>query len=156
MTAELASQIGVIASIATAFGVILAAWQLWMTQIQTKTTFEDTIAREYRELSLQIPTKAFLGDVLSRDEYLGAENDFYHYFDLSNEQVFLRQIGRVRKRTWQFWRDGIRSNLRRPAFSSAWTDIAARSNGDFAELRKLIAEEFRKDPRCWPRKSGRS
>jgi hypothetical protein len=68
---------------------------------------------------------------------------------LTNEQIFLRQVGRVRKNTWQNWRDGIKSNLSRPTFHRAWEEIKARSNGSFQELRRLERENFKSDPANW-------
>jgi hypothetical protein len=113
---EIGAIIGVIASVATAVGVFLAFRQLRLTKQQAITSFEDTISREYRELTTSIPTKALLGKELSDTEHEKALDGFYHYIDLSNEQIFLRQRGRVSLETWEFWRDGIKSNLCRPAF----------------------------------------
>src|SRR5258708_39067788 len=110
-----------VSHIATATGVFVAAWQLWRARRQSITTFEDSLAREYRELAATIPTKALLGEELTEQEYREHFDEFYRYFDLSNEQAFLHQRGRIRRSTWQFWRDGIASNLRRPAFRPAWT-----------------------------------
>jgi len=127
-----------ISSIATAMGVLLAAWQLWLAQRQSITTFEDSFAREYRTLAARLPTKALLGESLSKSEHQRYFDEFYHYFDLCNEQAFLNQCGRITQETWKFWHDGIASNLRRPAFKRAWMEIAARANDDFSELRALF------------------
>jgi len=86
---------------------------------------------------------------LSEEEYRKAFDEFYSYFDLSNEQTFLRHIGRVSGRTWTFWRDGMRANFKRKAFSQAWTDISKRSPDDFNELRYLVKTDFEQDPRDW-------
>jgi len=124
-----------ISSVATAIGVAVAAWQLWLTRCQAKTTFEDTFAREYRELAATLPTKALLGAHLSHKEYCEAFDEFYHYIDLCNTQVFLHLEGRISVETWKYWRDGMETNLNRPAFKRAWSEIAA-ANGDFQELKK--------------------
>ena len=79
----------------TAIGVCVAAWQLWMAHRQSVTTFEDSFAREYRELAATLPTKALLGEPLSEDEHQQYFDEFYHYFDLCNEQVFLKKRGRI-------------------------------------------------------------
>lgn len=125
------------ASIATAIGVFLAVWQLWLAHKQSVTAFEDSLAKEYRDLAATLPTKALLGEDLTRDEHEKHFDEFYRYFDLCNEQAFLHRGGRISKRTWEFWRDGITSNMRRPAFERAWTEVSARANGDFSELREL-------------------
>ena len=100
----------ILADIATSIGVAVAAWQLWLAHKQAVTAFEDSLAREYRKLAAELPAKVFLDDCkLSDEEYHKVFDKLYQYFDFSNEQVFLRQIGRIRKSTWIFWRDGIRS-----------------------------------------------
>jgi hypothetical protein len=140
-----------IAAIATAVGVAFAAYQLWQTHRQAITSFEDELAREYRDLASTLPTKALLDQDLTAKEHEESLDEFYHYFDLSNGQIFLRQIGRVSKSTWDFWSDGIRAHFRRPAFITAWSYISTRAPRDFTELRRLLAEDFQRDPRWWRR-----
>jgi hypothetical protein len=139
------------APIVTAIGVGVAAVQLWNTKRQAVTTFEDSLASEYRQITAKLPTSALLGEVLSSDLLKVHLPEFYLYFDLCNTQIFLRQRRRVSRQTWRFWADGIRTNLSRPAFAAAWTDIGRRSNRDFSELRRCIAEGFMIDPRKWPK-----
>ena len=127
-----------LAHIATAFGVVFAACQLFLNHKQSVTKFEDSLAKEYRAIIAKLPTKALLGESLSNREHAECLDDFYRYFDLCNEQVFLHESGRVSDETWEFWRDGITSNLKRPAFGRAWIEISSRANGDFSELRKLF------------------
>lgn len=126
-----------ISSTATALGVLLATWQLWHTYRQSVITFEDSFAREYRELAATLPVKALLGHPLSEYEHKKYFDEFYHYIDLCNQQVFLHNHGRITKATWKFWKEGIYSNLRRPAFERAWSEIAAKANNDFSELYEL-------------------
>lgn len=124
-----------LANVGTAIAVLVAAWQLVLSHRQAVTTFEDSLAKEYRDIAATLPVRALLGEPLSESEYADKFDEFYRYFDLCNQQVFLWQAGRVSDKTWAFWRDGISSNLKRPAFASAWSEVAARSNGDFSELR---------------------
>lgn len=124
-----------IASVATAVAVIVAAWQLMLSRRQAVTAFEDSLAKEYRDLAAKIPVKALLGKPLDDAEFSDCFDTLYHYIDLCNEQAFLKNSGRISKATWAFWRGGIASNLRRPAFARAWSEIAAGSVGDFTELR---------------------
>lgn len=57
-----------IASFATAAGVIFAACQLWQSRSQGVTTFEDSFDKEYRDLSRCILTRALLGENISEEE----------------------------------------------------------------------------------------
>lgn len=142
-----------VASVATAFGVGIGAVQLIIGQRQTVTAFEDSLNREYRKLASTIPTQALLGEDLDDEAHEKHLDEFYHYFDLCNSQVFLRQKKRISRKTWEFWCDGIRSNMERPAFTRAWKNISARAGDDFAELKQLIADGYKTDPRSW-RSSG--
>jgi hypothetical protein len=47
-----------VSNVATAFAVVVAAWQLWLNRRQGVTNFEDSFAKEYRELASRLPTKA--------------------------------------------------------------------------------------------------
>jgi len=149
---DLAQIIESASHVATTVALLFAAWQLLQTRKQAQTTFEDAIAKEYRELASTMPTKAFLGEELTEAEHEKALDEFYHYFDLCNGQAFLRQIGRVRSQTWIFWCDGMRANFKRPAFKTAWENISRRAAGDFMELRQLM-DDFQLDPksRKWRR-----
>ena len=126
-----------VSTVVTPLGVGVAAWQLWLAQCQSTTSFEDSMMKEYRALAATLPTKALLGEALTADEQSAALDEFYRYFDLCNQQVYLHQEGRVTHKTWDFWRAGIISNMRRPAFARAWAEVAARANGDFSELRSV-------------------
>ncbi len=60
--------IGLITSAVTAIGVVVAARQLTLSKQQSKTQFEDGLAREYRELAHKFPVKVLLGEPLDEDE----------------------------------------------------------------------------------------
>ena len=132
------SDLANLATAVGAVGVFIAAWQISTAKKQAETAFEDTLAKEYRELAARLPTKALLGESLSDQEHEMCFDEMYHYFDLCNEQVFLAQTNRISGKTWKFWEDGIKSNLRRAAFARAWSEIAARSGNDFSELRSIV------------------
>jgi len=138
-----------VASIATALAVFVAAWQLHRGTLQGRTNFEDELSREYRELARSIPVRAHLGEDLAPEDFEDAFQRLYQYIDLTNEQVFLRMNGRISGATWLNWRDGIQTNLGRPAFAQAWAWIKEGATGSFTELRRLEASGFLDDPRKW-------
>ncbi len=127
-----------LSSIATTVGALIAAWQLVLIKRLSVTSFEDSFAKEYRELAATLPTKALLGEALTDEEHLQYFDEMYHYIDLCNEQIFLHNAGQISDKTWKFWKDGIASNLRRAAFERAWTEIASRASGDFSELKAVF------------------
>lgn len=135
------------ASIATALGLLVVVFQLFLARARSIAQFEDELTREYRATIAEIPVEALLGDRLDQFVMKTALPAFYRYFDLCNEQVFLRQHGRVTPRTWEFWVSGMRGNMQRPAFEEAWADVATRAPQDFAELRWLGDQDYRMDPR---------
>jgi hypothetical protein len=138
-----------LASAVTAIGVLLAWWQIRLAKQQATTQFEDTIAREYREIALRLPVKALLEEQLDDKQHNEELENFYHYIDLTTEEIFLRQQNRIGFQTWSNWRDGIKSNLTKPAFKKAWEEIKRRAPDNFYELRRLEQSEFKDDPREW-------
>jgi len=138
-----------VGSIATALAVLVAAWQLHRGTSQARTNFEDDLSREYRELARNIPVKVHMGQELTSDEFEQAFPRLHQYFDLTNEQIFLRMNGRITLATWLNWREGIKSNLTRPAFAQAWARVKNATAESFTELRRLEASQFSGDPRMW-------
>lgn len=136
------------ASIVAAVGVACAFVQLRVSKDIAQLQFEDGLAKEYRDLASRIPTKALLGQLLSEDEYQAAFDEFYRYMDLSNEQVSLRQRGRISSNVWAFWCSGIQANLALPSFRRAWSEVQ-RQSMSFGELRRLEREQFARDPNMW-------
>jgi hypothetical protein len=126
------------ASIATAIGVGIAGWQIALAKRHAILQFEDQLSAQYRALMRDLPVNALLGESLSDIEYAAALGVFYHYFDLSNEQAFLHERGRISRSTWESWQEGIEQNLRRPAFALAWAEVSRRAPDSFDELRRLV------------------
>ncbi len=134
--------INTLALLATSVGVLFAGWQLWQTKKQAITSFEDQLTKEYRQLIREIPVSALFGQELPDDNYLEVREYIYNYIDLSNEQVFLHKIGRVSKDSWEYWRDGIRSNLSLPVFNRVWNEVKKEVPKSFQELRELEQDNF--------------
>jgi hypothetical protein len=128
-----------IAAVATTVGVLFAGWQLRQSRVQAVTTFEDQLAQQYREIARRLPIEALLGEALDEATHARVVADMYHYFDLSNEQAYLYSKRRIRRVTWEEWRDGIVQNLRRPAFARAWAEVSARAPESFNDLREALA-----------------
>jgi hypothetical protein len=128
--------------VATVVFVIVAWWQIVLVRKQATTTFEDNLTEQYRKIMESIPTDIWLGSELKTlgEEKLNRCRDaIYRYIDLSNEQGFLHNKKRVCDETWKEWRDGIKSNMKLPAFQEVWAEVAAKRPESFAELRRLLA-----------------
>jgi len=138
------------AAVVAAASIFIAMFQLYLTKKNAISSFEDDIAREYRSIiKKRIPLKAILGEELSKNELDDCISDIFSYIDLSNEEVFLRQQGRVRKKTWKYWCEGIQMNLEIPAFRKAWELIKTKDKSMFSELRRLEDADFKEDPKKW-------
>ncbi len=127
-----------LASMGTAAGALFIACQIWQNHRQSAIKFEDSFDREYRKIIRNIPIAAMFGEKLSEQEQKNHLADFYFYFDLCNEQAHYCEIGRIKKSTWEFWYDGMKSNFDRPAFKTAWREVCSRAEKDFSELRELF------------------
>lgn len=138
--------ITVVASLATSIGVLLAWRQLVLARQQATTQFEDGMTNQYRNLVGSLPVKAMLGEELSAEELDESLSAFFCYFDLSNEQVFLRQQGRVSPATWANWAEGISSNMALPGFRQAWERVRNKPVQRFDELRALLHHGSGFDP----------
>ena len=134
---------------AATLGVFLGAFQLWRTRVQAITAFEDQFTKEYRRIMQGIPVAALLGDNLSEGQYQEVREYVFNYIDLSNDQLFHRMVGRVSKRTWNFWQDGLKANLSKPVFARVWSEIKEKDPYVFSELRRLEDGNFALDPRKW-------
>ena len=126
-----------LASIATAIGVAVAAYQLFVARRQALTSFEDSMAGQYRVVIELLPLEALFGEPVAPAKVQELLPHFYRYFDLCNEQAFLYMHGRISNKTWCNWEDGIKTNMSRPAFAAAWSEVAARAKDDFEDLRQL-------------------
>lgn len=105
--------------------------ELEQTKNIAQLQFEDGLAKEYRELTSRIPTKAMLGARLSPREYAGAFDELFRYVDLSNEQIMLRKHERISPEVWVSWCSGIEFNLALPAFRRVGRNSAKEPNPVF-------------------------
>lgn len=137
MTVTVIEILSAISNAATAIGVGIAASQLFMARQQATTSFEDALTGQYRLIIERLPVEALFGEQIPPDTHVGLLPYFYRYFDLCNEQIFLRRQKRITDKTWENWIDGIKSNMQRPAFAAAWAEIARRAEDDFDLLREL-------------------
>src|SRR5215213_2003423 len=133
----------------TSVGVFLAWGQIRESRRINRTQFEDSLAQHYRQIIHEIPIRALLGEKLKADELEESLKSFYRYIDLTNDQIFLRQQGRVSEQTWENWRDGIKTLMLMPAFDEAWKQIKDKPTTKFDELRELERSGYQGDPYLW-------
>jgi hypothetical protein len=119
-----------VAALVASGSVVVAARSFRHTKEQARTTFEDALAREYRDIAGRLPPGAFYQD--GRAD-LGEEHQqaLFRYFDLSNEQLRLIEEGRIRPSTARVWSAGIKDLMTRDTFQHAWSELAAGVPDDF-------------------------
>ena len=118
-------------------------WQVLILRRQSQAQFEDSLAREYRELMNKIPIKAWLGEKLSAKEHKENLHNFYYYFHLSNQQILYFKRKRIKTEIWRNIVLGIKGNLELPAFAEAWEEIESKSQKTrFGYLKQLIESDF--------------
>lgn len=138
-----------IASIATAVGVFIAAWQIWESRRLAQTTFEDSLDKQYRSLVMQIPVDVLIGKPVPDGKKPEVRELIYNYLDLCNEQAYLRKKKRITKARWNEWSEGIRDNMYKPAFKEVWEEIKREAPSTFSSLTQLEKNGFDCDPAIW-------
>ena len=138
-----------LAPYATAFGVVIAICQIWRNIEQSKTAFEDSLSKEYREIIRSITYNALIGEPIAEDEKEHEFNKIYNYMDFCNEQIFLRKNGRIRKNTWMDWQDGMKINFSLPIFGETSKKVFDKLPDIFHELRMVKDKNFDTDPNKW-------
>jgi hypothetical protein len=129
-----------IAAVGTALGVGFTAWQLLLNREQARTEFEDRMTETYRALVASLPVEVFFDLPVDREIVADHIGVFYRYFDLCNEQAFLRKQNRISDETWEQWRDGMEGNMGRDAFATAWHELIEPNIGkDFQEFKCVLA-----------------
>jgi len=138
-----------LSSIATAVGVVIAAWQIWESRQLSAAIFEDSFDQQYRQLSYGIPVDALIGKTLVETEEKKARESVYNYLDLCNEQIFQRHKKRISPDRWNEWKNGIKQNLDRPFFKKVWTEVKEEAEGSFTYMERLEEEQYKNDPAKW-------
>ncbi len=129
-----------VAQIATALGVAIGASQLVIARRQQTAVFEQEFTHRYRDIDRRLPLWAVIGT--AEDDQYSHSSDrtrraFYDYFELCDEEVFYKDRRRVSKKTWSDWEEGIKANMRKPAFQAAWADISAAAPKQFDLFRPV-------------------
>ena len=136
-------------SVATAVGVLIAAFQLRTSSKIAQSEFEDSIDQQYRDLARGIPVDALIGKRVSEDKKEMTRELIYNYLDLCNEQIFLRRKKRIRKDTWVDWCAGIESNLSKQEFEKVWSEVKKEAPQTFTFLERLEKNKYIGDPIKW-------
>ena len=139
-----------IANVAAAVGVVVVIFQLALARRQMRAGFERSFVDKYERIIERVPLAMLLGDDVDVDRSEKVQRAFFDYFELCEEELYFRRVGKVSSATWQEWWEGISLHFRRPAFIQGWESLKDRvlvRNGDsdlvrleqFTLLREALA-----------------
>jgi len=139
--------IDTISSALTAIGIFVAVKQLCLSRKLAQIAFEHSFDQRYRELIKEIPMNVLL-NVENKAPEDETRELIYNYFDLCNEQVYLKFEKKIKKERWDIWCSGIKDNLDKNQFRIVWNEVTDESKNTFSYLEFLIRKEFT-DPDTW-------
>lgn len=126
------------AAVATATGIAFGVDQVLRSRRQRMADFEQRFVDEYRSVVRRIPLEMLPGENDYDPSDQCARRAFHDYFELCEDEAFQarQRPRRVSEVAWAEWRDGINSNMSRPAFQAAWLDLGEAAPEQFDELRE--------------------
>lgn len=137
--------------IITGTGVLIALfaliWQSYQTREQLKLNFFADYTKRYQEIILNfsenINESDFDFNKLPKEIKEKTLRYMRAYFDLSSEEYYLSQAGRIDKKVWKEWKSGIEFTFSKKAFKDAWkiVNLDSKFYGQFV---KWINEEVLK------------
>lgn len=124
--------IGDIASIATAVGVFIAMYQLFLSRQQAQAVFEQTFVSRFWGIE-DDRLRATESEDVNRRRYLRLCEDQYEH----------ARLGQLSKRTWDIWHEGIQAGVGDDlAHAGEWTQRCARmgihSGGDCPVVERYL------------------
>lgn len=112
-TANWAEAITALASALTALAVIFAALQVVLHNRQTHRDFESLYLQRFWSISDK-QNEALEASTSSREASTDSAN--HAYLELSNDQISLRELGRITDGTWRFWEEAIHEKCTSPPY----------------------------------------
>jgi len=126
-----ADEIQIMSLIVTGIGVLIALvaliWQSYLYRQQIKLNFFSEYTKRYQEICLNLPfninepnfdfTKIDVEVKEKTIRYMRA------YFDLCSEEYFLFLSGKISKKVWNEWKEGIEYTFSKKAFKDAWVIV---------------------------------
>lgn len=96
---------------------------------------------------MELPVNVLIGKPINPNEKEHVRELIYNYFDLANEQAYLRAKRRICRHTWTSWNVGICDHYNRPEFKEVYDEIIGHSS--FTYLKRLVDSNFTSDPKSW-------
>ena len=131
--------VATVAQWATAIGAGFVAFQLWQTQRALRASYERTFVERYEQIIAHVLLAALLEgrlpDTVTDTDPEVIERAFFDYFELCEEELYFRKLGRITRRTWADWWEGMALQFRNDAFAAELERLVERTASDCAEER---------------------
>jgi len=133
--------------IISAFGVFVALialiWQTRQTNEQMKLNFFADYTKRYQEILLNLPYEINSPDFDFTSLKAGKRERTLRYiqayFDLCSEEYYLNKAGKIDKKVWLEWEEGIRYTFSKQAYKKAW-DIIKLDSQFYGDFHKWLLE----------------
>jgi len=117
--------------IITGIGIVIALialiWQSYLSRQQMKLNFFAEYTKRYQEIYLNLPYNINEPDFdfTKLDNKVKEKTIRYMraYFDLCSEEYFLFLSGKISKKVWHEWEEGIEYTFSKKAFKAAWVIV---------------------------------
>jgi hypothetical protein len=147
---ELASVITQVFLIVLALGSLVVALvsirrQLWLATFTEYTRrYADAMHHMPFDARRAAPPKSL--DTVDEEYRKSVLTAMRRYFNLCSEELYLRKIGRIDKKTWEIWLAGIKDSTKEPYFASSWEFLRPEYGGfpEFCSFVDDIVKQSRK------------
>ncbi|MEO8262345.1 MAG: hypothetical protein ABI566_07220 [Pseudolysinimonas sp.] len=133
--------IGIVLQAATALAIVIGAWQLLFHSRQMHRDFESLYVERYWQIMDRRSNDWILkGKTKPEDETI-----IRQYLQLCEDEIDLRELGRVSDGTWKFWADAIRMQAGVEPYVSTLRKLGTRA---YPSVSRLMREPDW-DPCVW-------
>lgn len=138
---ELNTIFNAITALATFGGFIVVIYQLRQNSKLEQSKFEYDITKRFIDITNELKFDTiYLSKEKDSDFGKHIKNklhEFYQYFDLTNQEIYLKNKNKITDETWDEWEEGIIYLLKRDSFMYAWELIDKTvTEATFNELRE--------------------
>lgn len=125
-----------IANVAAAVGVVVVIFQLALARRQMRAGFERSFVDKYERIIQRVPLAVLLGDDVDIDRNEQVQRAFFDYFELCEEELYFRRVGKVSVRRGRSGGKAFPStSADRPSFrrgsrsrTGCWSGAATRTS----------------------------
>jgi len=143
--------IGFVSSLASALGLLLLAWQLWLTRKVLKAQVRAVEIQAYTSLNLEFleiisPFREDINQPDIREKHLRPDEkrSIDRYFYLANMEYVLYKEGVVDKAIAAHWIRGMKGAAKRSAFVDRWNSTCSKFSLD-DDFRAFFHEQITKE-----------